>query len=300
MKIRLYGRGQRYQHYLGFLGFLGDRGHRRAAFWGACSTLVGAMAHAQGLPSVGAISADDRIEALQRQVTEQGRQIELLRERVSEQSRLEAARERAARQAMRDAPGAPANGAAASVNPATEGPGGVAGGAPGSGGQTVRVGTAPAEPEVPAVNMVQLFDQPGVLTPRGKFVFEPSFQYGYSSSNRVALVGYTVIPALLIGLVDVREVKRTAFTAAVTGRWGLTNRLEAELKLPYVHRSDDTVSREIFTGAAFDNVFNTKARPSAMSRSPRATSSTSRRPTARSTSARCGTSRAPARARSTW
>lgn len=75
-------------------------------------------------------------------------------------------------------------------------------------------------------------------------------QYGYSSSNRVALVGYTVIPAILIGLVDVREVKRSTLTMALTGRIGLTRRLEAEVRLPYVVRRDDAISREIFTGTA--------------------------------------------------
>jgi hypothetical protein len=105
-----------------------------------------------------------------------------------------------------------------------------------------------------------LFEQPGVLTPRGKLVMEPSAQFGYSSSNRIALVGYTVIPALLIGLVDVREVKRNTVTAALTGRIGVTNRLEAELKVPYVYRSDSAVSRELFTGTAVDRVFDSNGR----------------------------------------
>jgi hypothetical protein len=43
-------------------------------------------------------------------------------------------------------------------------------------------------------------------------VLELSLQFGYLSSNWVALVGYTVISALLIRLVDVREVKRNTFT----------------------------------------------------------------------------------------
>ena len=105
-----------------------------------------------------------------------------------------------------------------------------------------------------------LFEQPGVLTPRGKVVFEPSLQFGYSSSNRVALVGYTVIPALLIGLVDVREIKRNTVTATVGARMGLTHRLEIDAKIPYVYRSDATVSREIFTGTAVENVFSTSGK----------------------------------------
>lgn len=105
-----------------------------------------------------------------------------------------------------------------------------------------------------------LFEAPGVLTPRGKYILEPALQFGYSSSNRVALVGYTVIPALLIGLVDVREVKRNTFTASLTGRTGLSNRMEVELKVPYVYRSDATVSREIFTGTAVERVFDTSGK----------------------------------------
>lgn len=105
-----------------------------------------------------------------------------------------------------------------------------------------------------------LFEAPGVLTPRGKYILEPALQFGYSSSNRVALVGYTVIPALLIGLVDVREIKRNTFTGSLTARTGLNNRMEVEVKLPYVYRSDATVSREIFTGTAVERVFNTSGK----------------------------------------
>ena len=118
----------------------------------------------------------------------------------------------------------------------------------------------PAQRDSRPPEVAPLFEQPGVLTPKGKLVFEPSLQFGYSSSNRVALVGYTVIPALLIGLVDVREVKRNTTTASFSLRTGLTNRLEIEAKVPYIYRSDATVSREIFTGTAVENVFNTSGK----------------------------------------
>ncbi|SHH18877.1 acetate kinase [Massilia sp. CF038] len=131
--------------------------------------------------------------------------------------------------------------------------------APAPSSSQASVGRAPQrDPRPPAV--APLFEQPGVLTPKGKYVLEPALQYGYSSSNRVALVGYTVIPALLIGLVDVREIKRNTVTAVLSGRTGLSNRLEMEIKLPYVYRSDATVSREIFTGTAVENVFDTSGK----------------------------------------
>lgn len=122
----------------------------------------------------------------------------------------------------------------------------------------VRVGAAPEPVEPPVVAVVS--DQPGILTGRGKLVLEPSVQYSYSSSNRVALVGYTVIPSLLIGLVDVRELKRNSLTGALALRYGLTNRLEVEAKVPYVYRYDSTISREVSSGTANDSVFNTSGK----------------------------------------
>src|SRR5207253_5124444 len=57
------------------------------------------------------------------------------------------------------------------------------------------VGKPPDSATAPPA-IAPIFDQPGVLTPAGKIVVEPSFQYGYSSNNRVALVGYTIIPEI--------------------------------------------------------------------------------------------------------
>lgn len=118
------------------------------------------------------------------------------------------------------------------------------------------VGQAPQDSEQPA-QPAPIFEQPGVLTPRGKLLLEPSLQYSHSSSNRVALVGYTIIPSILIGLIDVREVKRNTFTAALTARYGLTNRFEVELKAPFVRRTDSAVGREFLQGAAESRVFDT-------------------------------------------
>ncbi|MEJ8855266.1 transporter [Variovorax robiniae] len=201
---------------------------------------------------------------LQRQVNAQGQQIEALKKQVADQdARYRELQERLDKEAARTAtaPAAPTRPSAA----AAFGGAAVASGArpaegqpPADGERAVRVGVAPAATPEPQAPVAQLFDEPSVLTPRGRFVLEPTLQYGYSSSNRVALVGYTVIPAILIGLIDVREQKSNTFVAGLTGRWGVTNRMELELKVPYVIRSDATVSRELGVGSAGDNVFNTK------------------------------------------
>jgi hypothetical protein len=121
--------------------------------------------------------------------------------------------------------------------------------------QNQPVGQAPV-PDSSPPPVAPIFDQPGVLTPKNKFVLEPSFQFGYSSSDRVAIVGYTIIPALLIGLIDVREIKSTVLTGGLALRYGITNRMELEVRVPYVYSTNDTVSREVFTGTAVDNTFN--------------------------------------------
>ncbi len=128
------------------------------------------------------------------------------------------------------------------------------GGAGSPGGQQVAQAPAPVgQPPDEATRrpeVAPIFEQPGVLTPKGKYVLEPSLQYAYSSSNRVALVGYTVIPAILVGVIDIREVRRTTFTGALTGRVGISNRFELEAKLPYVYRADTGIGREFLQGAA--------------------------------------------------
>ena len=221
---------------------------------GGLALMLGAAAvQAQQAPA--RPNTPQRIDNLQRQLDEHRQEIERLRSQVSRQeSSQQALQERM--QQTQDA--ARTTATAIAAQPAAATAGAVAHAAPveAQGPRLVQVGVAPAAAEAPPV--VPMFDQPGILTPPGRYVLEPSLQYGYSSSNRVALVGYTIIPALLIGLVDVREVKRNTLTAALTGRWGLSNRLEAELRVPYVYRSDASISREIFTGSASEQSFSSR------------------------------------------
>lgn len=229
------------------------------------SVAVSAQPARQGSANVDPVRApqpaalQDQVETLQRQVAEQQELLKKLRSALGEQDERyqqlqrsvqtlqgqQSAQPPAVVQRPPETRGAPSSTSAArepvpEVAPDTR--------------PSVRVGTAPAAAEAPRA-VAPLFEQPGVLTPKGTGVIEPSLQYGYSSNNRVALVGYTVIPALLIGLVDVREVKRNTVTGAVAVRYGLTNRFEVEARLPYVYRSDSTVSREIFTGSATESAF---------------------------------------------
>ncbi|MDJ0927624.1 MAG: hypothetical protein QNJ73_08240 [Gammaproteobacteria bacterium] len=107
-------------------------------------------------------------------------------------------------------------------------------------------------PELPRISA----DVGGVLTPKGRLVIEPSLQYVQSTINRVSLDGLGILPAVLIGNVDLRGVDRDTFIGALTARFGITSRLEAELKGSYVSRSDKTRTREILTQSTEESVFS--------------------------------------------
>ena len=123
-------------------------------------------------------------------------------------------------------------------------------------GQTPRVGQAPQAETAPPV-VAPITDAVTVLTPQGKFVLESSVQYSHDSDARVAISGFTVIPAITIGVIDVRSVNRDFWTFGLTGRYGVTSRLEIETRLPWVYRRDSTVARPIGQQAIGDSQFNT-------------------------------------------
>lgn len=225
-----------------------------ACRWAQLGAVASALMSAGGVTAQTAepVDAAARLERLQRQVDEQSARLETLkRSMAAEQAALDNVKRTLGQEVL-------ASQRARGLSPDTVAQAQVPAGAaspstPSS--PSSPVGQAPdSQARSPAV--AQIFEQPGVLTPRGKGVLEPSLQYSYSSSNRVALVGYTVIPAILIGVIDVREVKRNTVNATLTGRYGLTNRFEVEARLPYVYRSDTSIGREILQGTATNTAFN--------------------------------------------
>ncbi|MFT6914253.1 MAG: hypothetical protein ACJAWL_000541 [Motiliproteus sp.] len=100
------------------------------------------------------------------------------------------------------------------------------------------VGQAPAKTQQDRPVITELADIGGVLTPKGRLVIEPAFQYTHSSVNRVTFRGIEILSSLAIGALDAQDTDRDALVASLTGRLGLTNRMEAEFKLPYVWRHD--------------------------------------------------------------
>ena len=183
-----------------------------------------------------------RLQLLKQQVDAQTRQLEALKRSVAAQeASLNEVRRAVANEVLAGQRGAGAAAGAAEPQAAQAAQAQAQAQAP--------VGQAPESTGRTAA-VAQIFEQPGVLTPKGKMVLEPSLQYAYSSTSRIALVGYTIIPAITIGLIDVREVKRNTVNAMLTGRYGLTNRLEFEARVPYTYRSDSSIGCPLGQGCA--------------------------------------------------
>jgi hypothetical protein len=90
------------------------------------------------------------------------------------------------------------------------------------------------------------------LTKQGTLVVEPSIEFNTTTLNRVILEGFTVIPAITVGTIDIREVDRDVLIGAATLRYGITDLLEVDVKVPYVYRQDSTTARPVGTGASED------------------------------------------------
>lgn len=89
----------------------------------------------------------------------------------------------------------------------------------------------PPQPEVP-----------GVLTRAGVLVIEPSVEYQHSDINRFVVGGVAILDTVLVGSIEASQADRDAVTATLGLRYGVTNRIEAELRVPYMYRDDNTTN----------------------------------------------------------
>ena len=106
-----------------------------------------------------------------------------------------------------------------------------------------RAGRQPDPGQPPAVDL--LADVGGVLTPRGTLVLEPQFEYTYDTANRFFFNGIEIVDALLIGIIEVNKAQRETLTASLAARYGITSRLEADVRVPFVVRRDRLTRQEV-------------------------------------------------------
>lgn len=100
------------------------------------------------------------------------------------------------------------------------------------------VGEAPP-PEPTVQSKVEAVPEgQGVLTPPGRLVIDSSFEYTSSSTNRLVFRGIELVPGIQIGLIEASDADRTTLVTTFGLRYGVTNRLEIEARIPALYRWD--------------------------------------------------------------
>lgn len=79
------------------------------------------------------------------------------------------------------------------------------------------------------------------MTNAGRITIEPSLEFAHADRNRFVFRGIEVPQSVLIGVFDINESRQDILTAAISGRFGLTNRLEIGARVPFVYRDDKAV-----------------------------------------------------------
>lgn len=103
-----------------------------------------------------------------------------------------------------------------------------------------RVGTAPEDFDRPPELAVLGMDG-SVVTRRGQLMFEGQLEYARADRNRAVFRGIEVVESVLVGVFDINESRQDVLSAAATLRYGLTDRFEVGVRVPYVYRNDMSI-----------------------------------------------------------
>jgi uncharacterized coiled-coil protein SlyX len=97
-------------------------------------------------------------------------------------------------------------------------------------------------------------DAGGVLTPKGVLMYENSTDYTNTTTNIFTFDGVQVSQVVLIGNVNASSARRHVLSNSSRFRMGLTNRLEADVRVPYVYRNDATSTTQVGGGTSKETI----------------------------------------------
>ncbi|MBZ0167288.1 MAG: transporter, partial [Candidatus Omnitrophica bacterium] len=84
-----------------------------------------------------------------------------------------------------------------------------------------------------------------ILLPKGTVQVEPSFTWAHFSSNRINIQGFSILPVLVIGNINVQETRRDIFISSLALKYGLLNNLQAEISVPFRGQKNRDTESEI-------------------------------------------------------
>ena len=114
-----------------------------------------------------------------------------------------------------------------------------------------RVGqAAPGGDRPPEVAV--LGNEGSVVTRRGQLTAEFGVEYARADRNQALFRGIQLVESVLIGVFNISQSRQDVLTSSASLRYGLTNRLELGVRVPFVHRSDNSVLAPIQGSTAND------------------------------------------------
>ena len=75
-----------------------------------------------------------------------------------------------------------------------------------------------------------------------KFTFEPSITYSRFDRQQLVLSGFLALDAIFLGNISVDEVEADVVTVDLTGRYGITERLQVSGSVPFIYRVSNFIS----------------------------------------------------------
>ncbi len=195
------------------------------------------------LPIAPALAQPATVETLTAELAQARSEIEAQRRTLeAQEARLRALEARVQSAALEGSQAPVASGTAiASAPPRPPGPAGA-----NTPAGVEQVGEAPAQIEMPQVAV--LGDQGSIVTRAGQFTGELSLEYARADRNRALFRGIELVEVLLIGQFDINESRQDVLTSTAGLRYGITDRLEVGVRLPFVYRAENTVVTPIVPG----------------------------------------------------
>ena len=103
-----------------------------------------------------------------------------------------------------------------------------------------RVGQRPTDRDRPP-EVAVLGNQGSVVTRKGQLTGEVQLDYARADRNRALFRGIEVVESVLVGEFNINESRQDIFTDSFAARYGVTDKLEVGVRVPFVHRADSSV-----------------------------------------------------------
>ncbi len=104
-----------------------------------------------------------------------------------------------------------------------------------------------------------LIERGGLLLPPGTAEIEPAIEYQHFSTRRIDVSGFSILPTLIIGVLETEKVQRDILDASLTARVGVFRDIQVEIRVPYRFAWDRTSQTASETKSRDDDIGDIEA-----------------------------------------